>query len=280
MIDFINENLTADWMEHGVESHWWKGPTGSHEHLNICEIIIILQGKATDTYNGKSVNLQANQIVVHPPYGSHDIIPNSPEDIIHLNFSAEETLFRDICASIDPQILEIIFDNKKTQTIQISKVEMNYIIHAAEDIHSIRNDSMRYKAILSRALLSNIITIIYTKLIVKDSLQYKTTIPFWLSNVLDQISSPEYFSMSLAEIYKLSGYSQCMFAKHFKSYMGQTLVAYLTDKKIDYACKLLTETKHNVLYIANVCGYSSLSHFNHIFMKKMGCTPTEYRKDS
>ena len=279
MFDFINENLTADWMDHGVESHWWKGCTGPHEHLNIYEIIIILQGKVTDIYNGKAVDLQANQIIIHPPYGTHDILPNSSEDIIHLNFSAEETLFREICDSMDPQILEMIFDSEKMQTIQISKVEMNYIIHVAEDIHSIKNDSVRYKAILSRALLYNIITIIYTQLIIKDSLQYKTAIPFWLSNVLDKINSPEYFSMPLNEIYKLSGYSQCMFAKYFKTYMGQTLVSYLTDKKIEYACKLLRETNHNILYIANLLGYSSLSHFNHIFMQKMGCTPTEYRKE-
>ena len=47
--------------------------------------------------------------------------------------------------------------------------------------------------------------------------------------------------------------------------------------KINYACNLLRFSELTVLEIASKTKYSSLSHFNHIFKKQTGMTPSEYR---
>ncbi|MBQ3221724.1 MAG: helix-turn-helix transcriptional regulator [Clostridia bacterium] len=82
----------------------------------------------------------------------------------------------------------------------------------------------------------------------------------------------------LTDIYKLSGYGQTTLSKLFKQYMGQTLISYINDLKLDYACSLLTNTDYNTLSISSSLGFDSLSHFNHLFKKKFNMSPLQYRK--
>ena len=46
-----------------------------------------------------------------------------------------------------------------------------------------------------------------------------------------------------------------------------------------YAKRLLRTTRLTTLQISETIGYSSLSSLNHLFKKKYGITPSEYRKE-
>lgn len=64
----------------------------------------------------------------------------------------------------------------------------------------------------------------------------------------------------------------------FKELTGTTLLAYHNQVRCRTAAELLTRPELNMSYISNSVGYSSASHFSHVFRKTMGCTPTEYRE--
>lgn len=52
----------------------------------------------------------------------------------------------------------------------------------------------------------------------------------------------------------------------------------MLDLRIGYACKLLVENTMDVIQISIECGFNTIAHFNRIFKRNTGLTPTEYRK--
>lgn len=63
----------------------------------------------------------------------------------------------------------------------------------------------------------------------------------------------------------------------FKKETGQTYLDYLTNARIKRAKQLLRETSMKIYEIAENIGYRDLKHFGHLFKKRTGRTPKEYR---
>ena len=56
---------------------------------------------------------------------------------------------------------------------------------------------------------------------------------------------------------------------------------FMIDIKLKHAArKLLEKGDNNISDIAYACGFNTLSHFNKLFKKTYGMTPSEYRNTS
>ena len=67
-------------------------------------------------------------------------------------------------------------------------------------------------------------------------------------------------------------------ARVFKKETGETLVKYITDKRIHAAKELLSDTKTPISQVASEVGYDNYSYFTKIFKEKTGVSPGDYRK--
>ena len=66
--------------------------------------------------------------------------------------------------------------------------------------------------------------------------------------------------------------------KAFKESFGCTPVDYVTDLRLELSRKLLLETKDPIYVICERVGIHNYTYFCNLFKKKIGITPTEYRK--
>ncbi|MGI6334113.1 MAG: response regulator transcription factor [Saccharofermentanales bacterium] len=64
----------------------------------------------------------------------------------------------------------------------------------------------------------------------------------------------------------------------FKKDTGMSITKYLTEIRLQNACKLLTDTSLSVSLIAMSSGFRHLSYFSSIFKRTFGMTPVEYRR--
>ena len=64
----------------------------------------------------------------------------------------------------------------------------------------------------------------------------------------------------------------------FKKEVGQTITDYVTDKRIKHAILLLNSTDMQIASIAQICGIEDIQYFSKVFKKRIGYTPSEYRK--
>lgn len=76
----------------------------------------------------------------------------------------------------------------------------------------------------------------------------------------------------------LSHLSRSHFMRCFRKSVGIGAIEHLSQLRIQAACEALCDGSDQIADIAFACGYSNLSNFNRQFLKKVGCSPKEYRK--
>lgn len=92
--------------------------------------------------------------------------------------------------------------------------------------------------------------------------------------------SEHYFeeSISLDRVAKKVNISPNYLSAIFSQEVGQTLIEYLTFKRIDEAKRMLRQTDKRLNEIAFSVGYKDPHYFSFVFKKVSGCTPSEYRR--
>lgn len=100
----------------------------------------------------------------------------------------------------------------------------------------------------------------------------------YVSKALQRLHQRPEKSWSLEILATEVGLSRAAFAKRFKSLVGQPMFDYLTQLRMQQACQLLADTNLPLYEIANRVGYESDLAFTRTFKKRLGKTPTLYRK--
>ena len=86
----------------------------------------------------------------------------------------------------------------------------------------------------------------------------------------------EHFSLSeLALVYHIS---ESHLSHIFKSVTGYAPIEYLMSCRLSAAKNLLSSSDKSIKEIIDLCGFSDESNFSRTFKKKVGMTPTEFRK--
>jgi AraC family transcriptional regulator len=103
--------------------------------------------------------------------------------------------------------------------------------------------------------------------------------PRILRRIRDRIEAELDTELSLASLAKESGYSRAHFLRMFRAATGLTPHQYVLERRLSTAQQLLREPKMSLADIALKCGFSSQTHMNDVFRKRLGFTPLEYRRN-
>lgn len=85
--------------------------------------------------------------------------------------------------------------------------------------------------------------------------------------------------LSLAALSAISGYSEYHFHRLFHAMAGQTPHEYVLERRIMAAAGRLMYDRCSITRIALDCGFASSSSFVRSYIKSMGCSPSEYRRN-
>lgn len=89
----------------------------------------------------------------------------------------------------------------------------------------------------------------------------------------DNLSNNEINAADFADV---CGISRTKFFYKVKSLTGMTPSDYFRTYRLNRAAELLKEDKYKIAGIAEICGFSSPSHFSSSFKKQFGMLPSEY----
>lgn len=85
--------------------------------------------------------------------------------------------------------------------------------------------------------------------------------------------------LGLSEIAKVIGLNEYKLKRGFKEIFDTTVFGYLTDQRLQLACRYLQNTQKTSAEIAYTLGYASPQHFNIAYKKKFGVTPNSIRNN-
>ena len=87
-------------------------------------------------------------------------------------------------------------------------------------------------------------------------------------------------ALSLGQVARAVNTSTSYFCKLFKKFTGLNFTDYVSRTRIEKAKNLLLNRNLRVSKIAFEAGFQSLTHFNRVFKKIVGESPTEYRGEA
>ena len=270
-ISKLNYRYNFLYPDENIDLHiWGKNPVPMHSH-NFYEFILVQQGNILQNLNNKLTCLRPYSLFLVYPEDAHSLTFDKDKPSSHINLAIRPEFFN---KSIDFLSLDLYhkISNRHNQLVQLSKSEFEQVSFWVKQINMTDNGDKQKKLSLLVSFYFFVLSLFSYHLDSRPS-----TVPAWFNEVINKIQSPDFIDKSAKDIYKISPYSQAMLIKFFKTHLNCTPTEYLTNIKINYACNLLKNTDYSVLYIANEIGFSSLSHFNHLFKKIKGVTPGEYR---
>lgn len=80
---------------------------------------------------------------------------------------------------------------------------------------------------------------------------------------------------SVADKFKIS---TAHLSRVFKKQVGRNFLDYVTEKRLEHACKLIATTDMKISDIVSALGYQNTTYFNKIFKSQYNLTPSQYRK--
>ena len=87
-------------------------------------------------------------------------------------------------------------------------------------------------------------------------------------------------SWSVPELAGIAHLSRSAYAERFRTALGQSPLAYLTDHRMRLAAWQLRNSRLPVCRIAEAVGYGSDTAFSQAFRRSVGQSPTQYRRES
>ena len=93
--------------------------------------------------------------------------------------------------------------------------------------------------------------------------------------IYDNFSNP---SLSVAAVASYIGFNEKYFCTWFTKAVGVSFSNYLTELRMTKAKALMDQTHMKIYEVSEHVGYKSVEHFNRVFKKTIGVSPTQYRK--
>jgi AraC-like DNA-binding protein len=101
--------------------------------------------------------------------------------------------------------------------------------------------------------------------------------PPFIARAKQFISDNQSEELSLDQVAKVVNMSSCYFCKKFKKSTGLNFTEYINRVRVEKSRNLLLNPNLRVSEIAYEVGFQSLTHFNRMFKRVLGSSPTDYR---
>lgn len=275
--EFKSYNIGFICPEQGVDYHWcYQNSSSLHSH-DYYEFIIITDGKLKHLHQSQTTIASKGMLFLIKPGEYHQFLPYHNSHAKQINFAITPQMLKSFSETIwQHDIFEKINNWDIPNNLILPQQDLDRIFDYAERLNQYSSQSKNIYALIKTIILELLICLI-EKLESNEPVQAKD-LPTWFTDFLTLLKTPNVFTMKLKDIYPLAPYSQSMLNVYFNKYMDMTLIAYITNLKISYACNLLRYTDDSPLDISNKLEYDSLSHFNRVFKKVTGKSPIAYKK--
>lgn len=97
-------------------------------------------------------------------------------------------------------------------------------------------------------------------------------------SIMSHINKNYAARITLDDIAALTYFSPIYCDTVFRREVGQSIIDFLIDKRIEEAKKLLIGNLHKLSEISTLVGFNDYNYFSRVFKKRTGYTPLSYRK--
>ena len=247
-------------------------------------LLYVRSGSGMYIYEGKLFCLNESDVLVFPPMVSYSFVPDDLGD--EYNVSVDAVVVRFEKAWID-QFLHV-FPGCSDMVLALREMKTAMSVTGTKWF---KLSGLMDKLGRSAGLVEAVTILEIFQQIAENSDMLPFSIARSQINEIPDISEKKsridrYIScnllrnISLDAISAYAGMNKTYFCLFFKKHYGMRFIDYLNGRKIELACRLLSDPRNSVSDIARQCGFTSVTYFNRVFKAAKGVSPTEHRNSS
>ena len=240
-------------------------------------IFLVCEGRGVIELNGKEIEIDKGTVIYLGIKDKYFFKGKMCTAVINFDMTMDLCEYKDpIC----PVCREEYDESKIFDKTEVEGFSSNIVFYADEalekDIITLTDTYIKggtYSDTLCSAMLKEILANI---LKVKDEILDSHTL--LAKKVLLYIRDNAMSIEDNKDIARKFGYHHVYLGEIFKSQIGKTLHAAITEEKLRIAARMLIYTNSSVEEIATASGFSSRNQFCTVFKKNFGVTPLSYRR--
>lgn len=237
----------------------------SHYHTHY-ELYFLEHGTRNHIMNNEMYQTNVGDFMIFAPYIMH----HSYSDV-NVNFRRIVLYFQEDSINA-PELQQMLKDASGLYhpTAKVANTVHTYL----QDIINEQDESGPLHDATMNTLLNGLLITIMRSVSVAEKPEMKNRI----SKVIDYIEQNYMHEIRLQDLTEQFYISEYYLCREFKKYTNRTIVQYINTTRILNAQRQIMETNHNFTTIAEMTGFSSLTHFNRTFKAMVGMSPSAFRK--
>jgi AraC family transcriptional regulator len=100
-----------------------------------------------------------------------------------------------------------------------------------------------------------------------------------LARAIDYLEARIAEDIGLRELADVAAVSPSRLSALFRSSTGEPPHRWLMRRRFERACEMLADPRASVTEVAHACGFASSQHLATVFRKRLGTTPSDYRRE-
>lgn len=273
-----NLDIHVQYMEFKFE------PAHTHDFF---EFVYMLRGSMINKVDGVSYKMKEGSVLFMDCDQVHEIYSDD-KDIAYINILASKNFLITGTENIDKLVDLFSFialqEDKKyaknlSPIIEFKGEEKEEIETLIMSMLREYNNINRYSDKVLRHYFYIFIIKLLNSLVVTDENKTVVDTNQKMERILDYIEQNYNKHINLEEIAEKFFYNSSYFSRLFKKICGRTFNDYVQDLRIKKSLVLMSDTDYSIEKIAEEVGYADKKQFYNIFKKRMGITPSRYKRE-
>ncbi len=243
------------------------------DHYNIGYIV---SGDRRAVTPSCSYSYHAGDVAMAPPLLFHRTVPESdaPYDRYLIKFSPD--LLQPLREQADENIIDILYDERVCRFNEASRTKIRGMFREMYEEYS---KGRSYTELILQGMLSRLFTTIWEERLPADSaFRYPTKLTEPIVESLYFMETHYARSLTLEKLAARAHLSPAYFSRLFSAQLGKSFSEYLAEIRLRHVQTLLARSNKTVTDIAMETGYCSGDYLSTQFKKRIGMTPSEYRR--
>lgn len=264
--DIINPDTE---MHYAILSSF-NGTKYPHKH-DFYEFFLLIEGVQTLDINQYSLTLNPGALVLVRPGDIHS--RRYIESGLHINIAFSSSIARSMFEYLgNGYPADELLKSDLPPYITLNRTESDRIQRRMREVYAVSLTAPNLQRTKLRILILDIFVNYFSKTISHD-----TSHDSWFEHLLREMEKPEYLAEGLPALLRISHKSHEYLCRVFRQYLNCTPTQYVNELKLNYAANFLLHSDIPVIDVCMNAGFDNLSHFYHLFKKKYGMAPRQFR---
>lgn len=235
------------------------------------EFYFILDGKGKFSIEDRVIDTSKDDFFIINSNVGHSIYSSKEENLVYISFGVDSIFVKNLLNDNNIEEDKYIYKN----------IEENqeYFIKSFDIINEEFNSNDIFAQSMANAKASEFVISLLRKfkdeIIITNDIKINKQIDY-IKNFIDNNYSED---INLESLSKMAYMNKFHLIAEFKQSYRVTPIDYLILKRIEVTKNLLISTNHSMEEISSIVGFNSQSYFNQVFRKKVGLTPSQFRKN-